>query len=238
MSDDSDRVIPRRRPPFPPPAGAPYGVVRRNAFGRTPIQPGLLPMNLMRSHLYPGQGDEVAEGLREFDQALARGELPPQLPQRLSFQWNTPKNGDSTVTDPGGGPSKPTASAASLAAAVAWAGGVGKLRHEVTFVPTHPADIEEAEAIRASLQLLSDAKPMLEPGVSRGANKLGLDDAMPTDEEMLAAYDQAQGIVRGQAVDRRATFITRAMRELAYQGKKVLSPLMRPQNPMDDGDDQ
>lgn len=194
-------------------------------------------MNLMRSHLFPGQPGAVAEGIDEFNQNLETGEPVPRLPQRMAFQWNTPKNGDSTVMDPGGGPSRPTASAASLAAAVAWSGGVGKFTHEATFIPTHPADVEEAEAIRQSLLLLSEAKPELNPGVSRGANGLGLDDAFPSDEELLAAYDQAQGIVRGQGVQRRSSFISRAMQELAAQGKRVLSPLMRPHDPMGGNDE-
>lgn len=219
----SDGIVPKQRPTFVPPAGSPFGMVRRNAFGRAPIQPGLLPMNLLRSHLYPGQGDEVAQGIAEFNANLERGAPIPHLPQNMAFQWNKRQFDGGTAVDPSGGPRGTAASAASLAAAVAWSGSIAKMQNELVVTPR---DEREAQAAAEVIRVFSAARPELgPPALAKEVNGEGVGAAFPEQQQLLAAYGQASAQVVGQRVEdgqNRAGFLARAMHEINAQSQKTM----------------
>lgn len=220
----SEGIVPKRQPTFVPPAGSPFGMVRRNAFGRAPIQPGLLPMNLLRSHLYPGQQDEVAAGIAEFNENLERGRPIPHLPQNMAFQWQHRQFDGGTPTDPGGGRRATTASAASLAAAVAWSGGVAKMSNELVVTPQ---DEREAQAAAEVLRIFAASRPQLgPPALAKESNGTGVAGAFPRDRELLDAYGNAMPEVVRQSIgadgSTRAGFLARAMHEIAAQSQKTL----------------
>lgn len=219
-----DDAYPKRQPPFPPPSGAPFGMVRRNSFGRNAIQSGLLPMNLLRSHLYPGNKALVQEGLEDFAANIERGEPIPHLPQAMAFTWNHMQT-DGTPTDPGGGRKPVAASAASLAAAVAYAGQFARMTAETVVLPENE---DEAKAMVATLRILSPAEVV--PQVTQPArevNGTGVVGAFPTQQSMLDAYGNAVAQVERNAVERRGTYLARAMKEIGATAQKTLS-FLRP----------
>lgn len=206
--------------PAPKPRVSPFvlplGMRRRNAYGTAPIQPDLLPFNLLRSHLYPGNEEAVAEGIREFRENINRGEPTPQLPQRMAFQWHKPSSD-------GAGPGRdPRASAASLAAAIATQGRVATFVNEITMTPRDERDA----MLRAQVQ--QQLFPShVEPGDYEPTDpaRQTAQTTMPTTAEMLEAYGMAQEIVAENGVERRQTFIGRAMSEVSAQSRKVLGML-------------
>lgn len=198
------------------PFALPLGMRRRNAYGVLPIDPQLLPMNLLRAHLYPGNPEAVAEGIEEFHENIERGGAVPMLPQRMAFQWH--KRGVD------GYPADPRSSAASVAAAVAATGRVASFVNEVTVTPREPHEAAMRAAVQRNLFARHVSREDAEPeDAARGAAQT----RMASDAELLDSYGAASAQVAQTAVGRRQTFIGRAMNEIAFQSGKVLGMLKR-----------
>jgi len=211
----SDHDLPAPRPRVSP-FVLPLGGRRRNAYGKIPMDPGLLPMNLLRAHLYPGNEAAIAEGIEELRQNINRGAAIPQLPQRMAWQHNKldPSSPD--------GRRDPRASAISVARAIAETGRLTSVSHEITVSPRDATDA----AMRAQVQQQLFARHVT-PGdtVPTDPARQTAQTTMPTDGQLLSAYGAAQGMVVQNAVDRRQTFVGRAMAEVNAQTRKVLGML-------------
>lgn len=211
MSQPPELPAPR---PRVSPFVLPLGMRRRNAYGRLPMDPGLLPMNLLRAHLYPGNEQAVQEGVAELRANIAAGSAVAQLPQRMAFQWHKP------VNENGDGPGRdPRASAASVAAAVAAQGRIATFVHEQVVTPQDPREAE----MRAYVQQQLFAQHVT------GGDTVPTDPARqtaqtwrPTDSAILDAYGDAATVVAENRASRRGGYIGKALSEIAAQSSKVL----------------
>lgn len=194
----------------------PFGGGRRaSAWGRSPVAPGMVPINALRSHQYPLDPAVAQEGVAEFRENMERGEPIPQLPQRMAFLWNK-RQDDGSFRGPG-------ASAAEVAAAVATAGQIYGFVAERTLTPQYP---EEAEAMRNAMEILFEPGLEIEPEpITREVP--GGAQLEPTSAELLDAYGERVQAVLDQGLATRGVGMAKALVEVSLQQRKFFKVLER-----------
>ena len=71
-----------------------YHPTRRRPFPTVPTAVGKLPINLLRTALYPGRQEMVGNAIEAWQHYMAGAPEPTLLPQRLAFQqWKTNPSG-------------------------------------------------------------------------------------------------------------------------------------------------
>ncbi len=194
----------------------PFGGGRRaSAWGRSPVAPGMVPINALRTHQYPLDPNVAAEGIEEFRENMERGEPTPVLPQRMAFLWNK-RQDNGTFRGA-------TASAAEVAAAVAATGQIYGFVAERTLTPQNP---EELEAARNALELL------FEPGLEVDPQPItrevpGGAELEPVNADLLDAYEERVREVMGQGLATRGVGMAKALVEVSLQQRKLYRVLER-----------
>lgn len=194
----------------------PFGGGRRaSAWGRSPVAPGMIPINALRTHQYPLDPAIAAEGMIEERENMASGTETPVLPQRMAFLWNK-RQDNGTFRGA-------TASAAEVAAAVAATGQIYSFVAERTLTPQYP---EELEAARNALEILFEPGLEVEPEpITREVP--GGAELEPTSAELLEAYGERVRAVMGQGVATRAVGMAKALVEVSLQQRKQFRILER-----------
>lgn len=71
-----------------------YHPSRQRPFPTVPTVVGKLPINLLRTALYPGRQEQVGNAVEAWQTYMAGAPIPVMLPQRLAFQqWKTTPSG-------------------------------------------------------------------------------------------------------------------------------------------------
>lgn len=202
----------RKVSPFVLPFG---GGRRQNAWGRSPVAPGMVPINALRTHNVMLDPASAGEGMEEFRENMERGAPTPVLPQRMAMLWNK-RQDDGSFRGPG-------ASAAEVAAAVAATGQIYDFVAERTLVPQN---VEEAEAMRAAMEAL------FEPGLEVDPQPItrevpGGAELEPVTAELLNAYEERVQAVLDQGLATRGVGMAKALVEVSLQQRKTLNILRR-----------
>ncbi len=202
----------RKVSPFVLPFG---GGRRQSAWGRSPVAPGMVPINALRTHNVTLDPESAGEGMEELRENMARGESTPVLPQRMAMLWNK-RQDDGSFRGA-------TASAAEVAAAVAATGQVYSFVAERTLTPQYP---EEAEAMQAVLEQLFEPGLEIEPEpITRSVP--GGAQLEPVNAELLNAYGERVQAVMGQGLATRGVGMAKALVEVSLQQRKMFKVLER-----------
>lgn len=202
----------RKTSPFVLPFG---GGRRASAWGRSPVAPGMIPINALRTHQYPLDPAVAAEGIEEERENMATGTEVPVLPQRMAMLWNKRQDDGSFRSA--------TASAAEVAAAVAASGQIYDFVSERTLTPQYP---EELQAAKEALELLFEPGFEVEPEpITREVP--GGAELEPFPSQLLDAYDERVRQVMGQGVATRAVGMAKALVEVSLQQRKTFNILRR-----------
>lgn len=202
----------RKVSPFVLPFG---GGRRQSAWGRSPVAPGMVPINALRTHNVMLDPTSAGAGMEEFRENMEQGSAVAALPQRMAMLWNK-RQDDGSFRGPG-------ASAAEVAAAVAATGQVYGFIAERTLTPQNTA---EAEAMHAALTML------FEPGLEVDEQPItrevpGGAELEPVAAELLSAYEERVQAVLDQGLATRGVGMAKALVEVSLQQRKTLGILRR-----------